>query len=393
MIKRERYISQIRAFYDSDLIKIITGIRRSGKSVILSQIKEEISRYSSNVISLNFEDRTVRRKIQTGDDLIDYVDQIRDNQLWYVFLDEIQNLPDWNEACKTLRLHGCSLFITGSNSKLLSREFTKELSGRYVSFQIHPFVYKELTEYAFQLNKTVSITDYLIWGGFPGRLPLPSEDAMRTYLLDLDETIVINDIINRYKIRKTDEFQRFVNYILVSNAREFSFNSITGYMASHGTKTSKTTIKKWLEYLEEAYVIQRIKPYSTKAKRELDYSFKLYNEDVAMNSIRVANNRFDLSHNLENIILNELRYKGYNVSVFQNSGREIDFLAQKNSKIYYIQVALSVQEEKAYEREFSAFNKLDQSNRKILITNDELDYSTSTVDHVKLIDFLKADEL
>ncbi len=393
MIKRERYISQIRAFYDSDLIKIITGIRRSGKSVILSQIKEEISRYSSNVISLNFEDRTVRRKIQTGDDLIDYVDQIKDNQLWYVFLDEIQNLPDWNEACKTLRLHGCSLFITGSNSKLLSREFTKELSGRYVSFQIHPFVYKELTEYAFQLNKTVSITDYLIWGGFPGRLPLPSEDAMRTYLLDLDETIVINDIINRYKIRKTDEFQRFVNYILVSNAREFSFNSITGYMASHGTKTSKTTIKKWLEYLEEAYVIQRIKPYSTKAKRELDYSFKLYNEDVAMNSIRVANNRFDLSHNLENIILNELRYKGYNVSVFQNSGREIDFLAQKNSKIYYIQVALSVQEEKAYEREFSAFNKLDQSNRKILITNDELDYSTSTVDHVKLIDFLKADEL
>ena len=393
MIKRERYISQIRAFYDSDLIKILTGIRRSGKSVILSQIQEEISQYSSNIISLNFEDRTVRRKIQTGDDLIDYVDQIKDNQLWYVFLDEIQNLPDWNEACKTLRLHGCSLFITGSNSKLLSREFTKELSGRYVSFQIHPFVYKELTEYASQLNKTVSITDYLIWGGFPGRLPLPSEDAMRTYLLDLDETIVINDIINRYKIRKTDEFQRFVNYILVSNAREFSFNSITGYMASHGTKTSKTTIKKWLEYLEEAYVIQRIKPYSTKAKRELDYSFKLYNEDVAMNSIRVANNRFDLSHNLENIILNELRYKGYNVSIFQNSGREIDFLARKNSKTYYIQVALSVQEDKAYEREFSAFNKLDQSNRKILITNDELDYSTSTVDHVKLIDFLNADEL
>ena len=393
MIKRERYISQIRAFYDSDLIKIITGIRRSGKSVILSQIKEEICQYSSNVISLNFEDRTVRRKIHTGDDLIDHVDQIKDNQLWYVFLDEVQNLPDWNEACKTLRLHGCSLFITGSNSKLLSREFTKELSGRYVSFQIHPFIYKELAEYASQLNKTVSITDYLIWGGFPGRLPLPSEEAMRTYLLDLDETIVINDIINRYKIRKTDEFQRFVNYILVSNAREFSFNSITGYMASHGTKTSKTTIKKWLEYLEEAYVIQRIKPYSTKVKRELDYSFKLYNEDVAMNSIRVANNRFDLSHNLENIVLNELRYKGYNVSVFQNSGREIDFLAQKNSKTYYIQVALSVQEEKAYEREFSAFNKLDQSNRKILITNDELDYSTSTVDHVKLIDFLKADEL
>lgn len=393
MIKRERYLSQIRAFYDSDLIKVITGIRRCGKSVILDQIKDEISQRSKNVIYLNFEDRTVRRKIHNGDELIDYVDENKDDQLWYVFLDEVQNLSEWNEACKTLRLHGCSLFITGSNSKLLSREFTKELSGRYVSFRVRPFVYTELTEYATQLNKTISITDYLIWGGFPGRLALPSDEAMRSYLLDLDETIVINDIISRYKIRKTDEFQRFVNYVLISNAREFSFNSITKYMASHGSSTSKTTIKKWMEYLEEAYVIQRVRPYSTKAKRELDYSFKLYNEDVAMNSIRVSNNRFDLSHNLENIVLNELIYKGYEVSVFQNNGKEIDFYAQKHSKAYYIQVALSVQEEKAYEREFSAFNKLDQSNRKILITNDELDYSTSTVDHLKLIDFLKVDEL
>ena len=258
---------------------------------------------------------------------------------------------------------------------------------------MHPFVYQELIEYAAQLNKEITITDYLIWGGFPGRLTLSSEEAMRTYLLDLDETIVVNDIINRYKIRKTDEFQRFVNFILICNAREFSFNSITGYMAAHGTKTSKTTIKKWMDYLEEAYVIQRIKPYSTKAKRELDYSFKLYNEDVAMNSIRVSNNRYDFSHNLENIVLNELRYKGYEVSVFQNRGKEIDFFAQKNSKAYYVQVALSVQEEKAYEREFSAFNKLDQSNRKILITNDDIDYSTSTVDHLKLRDFLLKKEL
>ena len=148
-----------------------------------------------------------------------------------------------------------------------------------------------------------------------------------------------------------------------------------------------------MDYLEEAYVIQRIKPYSTKAKRELDYSFRLYDEDVAMNSIRVTDNRYDFSHNMENIVINELRYKGCDVSVFQSGGKEIDFLAQKNSKTYYIQAALSVQEEKAYIREFSAFNKLDQSKRKILITNDDIDYSTSTVDHLKLKDFLLKDEL
>ena len=129
MIIREKYIAPIRDFYDSDLIKVITGIRRCGKSVILGQIEDEIRQKSDRVISLNFEDRIVRRKIHNGDELIDYIDENKDDQLWYVFLDEVQNLPDWNEACKTLRLHGCSLFITGSNSKLLSREFTKELSS------------------------------------------------------------------------------------------------------------------------------------------------------------------------------------------------------------------------------------------------------------------------
>ena len=163
MIIREKYIAPIRDFYDSDLIKVITGIRRCGKSVILGQIEDEIRQKSDRVISLNFEDRIVRRKIHNGDELIDYIDENKDDQLWYVFLDEVQNLPDWNEACKTLRLHGCSLFITGSNSKLLSREFTKELSGRYVSFRVHPFVYQELIEYAAQLNKEITITDYLIW--------------------------------------------------------------------------------------------------------------------------------------------------------------------------------------------------------------------------------------
>ncbi len=393
MIIREKYISKIRDFYDSDLIKIITGIRRSGKSVILEQIKEEIEQHTTNIIYLNFEDRIVKRDIPDGDALIDYIDQKKTKDLWYVFLDEIQNLPGWNEACKTIRLHGCSVFITGSNSKLLSREFTKELSGRYVSFQIHPFIFKELTEYADQLGKSISVMDYLIWGGFPGRLNLPSEDAMKIYLLDLDETVVINDIINRYRIRKTDEFRRFADYVLISNAREFSVNSIASYMKSHGNKTSKTTIKKWLGYLEEAYAVKEIRPFSMKAKRELEYSFKLYDEDVAMNSIRVRDNRYDLSHNLENIVLNELIYRDYHVTVYQNKGKEIGFFAQKNNKGYYIQVALSVQEEKAYEREFAAFRNLDASCRKILITNDELDYSTSTVDHIKLRDFLLMDEL
>ena len=148
MIYREHYIKPIREFYDSDLIKIITGIRRCGKSVILEQIKEEIGKKSKNIVELNFEDRRIISNIPDANSLIEYIDTHKNKESkCYIFLDEVQNVRDWQEACKTLRLDNNSLFITGSNSKLLSKEFTKELSGRYVSFRIRPFIYKEIKEY------------------------------------------------------------------------------------------------------------------------------------------------------------------------------------------------------------------------------------------------------
>lgn len=203
MILRGKYLSEIRPFYDSDLIKIITGVRRCGKSIILEQINTEISKKSTNIIYLDFEDRAVTSNLTSWQDIVDYIDNNRDtNELCYVFLDEIQTIDNWSVACKTLRKHNCSLFITGSNSKLLSREFTKELSGRYVAFHIRPFVYRELYKYGKELNKEISLTDYLVWGGFPKRIEFDSLEAQKRYLNDLDETIVSNDIINRYKIRR-----------------------------------------------------------------------------------------------------------------------------------------------------------------------------------------------
>ncbi len=159
MIKREHYIQQIREFYDSDLIKIITGIRRCGKSVILSQIMEEIKKKSDNVIYLNFENKATQLNITDAISLIDYIHKSKKNGTCYVFLDEVQVLKDWSDACKTLRLENCSLFITGSNSKLLSSEFAKQLSGRYVSFRIRPFVYKEILKYCQELQIETSIMD------------------------------------------------------------------------------------------------------------------------------------------------------------------------------------------------------------------------------------------
>jgi predicted AAA+ superfamily ATPase len=393
MIKREKYIEKVRPFYDCDLIKIITGIRRCGKSVIMEQIMAEISQKTDNIIYLNFEDKKISSNITSVDKLIDYVEENKKSGRCYLFFDEIQTLDGWQDACKTLRLYDYSLFITGSNSKLLSSEFTKELAGRYVAFRIRPFVYKEIVEYTSKLGREASVTDYLVWGGFPKRFEFDSPEAQSRYLGDLDDTIVINDLIRRYKIRKEELFGSLVNYVLRSNGRIFSANSIRDYIKQEHGSCSVNTILKYLGYLEQAYIIETVKQYSTKTKKELSYLVKIYNEDVCFNSIRCMNNRFDLTHNLENIVYNELLYMGYELYVYNNGGKEIDFLATKDSKQYYVQVAYSVTEDKAYNREFGAFKNIDNLSQKIIITNDDIDYSTSTVKHIKLKDFLLMESL
>lgn len=393
MIKREHYIKEVREFYDSNLIKIITGIRRCGKSVILGQMMAEIQQKSNNIIYLTFENKSIQSSIPDVNAIIEYVRKERKEGLCYVFLDELQVIDDWAEACKTLRLENCSLFITGLNSKLLSSEFTKQLSDRFVAFRIRPFVYKEIVEYSKELGIEPSVMDYLVYGGFPNRFEFRTKEAQIKYLNDLDDTIVINDLIARYKIKKIELFKRLVNFVLKSNSRIFSAKSIYDYVNKNIMNCSINTIMKYLDHLKEAYVIDTINQYSTKVKRELEFYVKIYNADVALNSIRCLDNRFDLTHNLENVIYNELLYMGYKVNVFDNNGKEIDFIASKGNMKYLVQVAYSVTEEKAYNREFEAFYNLDNSMQKILITNDEIDYSTSIVRHIKLKDFLLMDSL
>ena len=394
MIARDHYINQIRPFYESDLIKVITGIRRCGKSVILSQIAEELKAEGKTVLVINFEHIEYSTQIYDAISLTEYVkSQIPEGKKLYVFLDEVQLIDGWNIACRSLRLENISLFITGSNSRLLSKEFTKELSGRYVSFCIRPFVYKEICEYAKELGRDYPISSYLTFGGFPKVIEMQDEESMILYLNDLNQTIVVNDILNRYSIQKTDLFKRLTNYVLMSNARIFSANSILNYIKSEKLTCSINTVMKYLSYLEEAYVIRKVAQYSTRSKRALSYYAKIYDEDVSFNTIRQQKGRFDLTHNMENIVYNELIYMGYEIHVFNKDNREIDFLARKGGKEYLIQVAYSVAEESTYKREMALFNVLDQSRKKILITTDSVDFSTSTVQHISLQEFLKKENL
>lgn len=394
MIIREHYLGQIRPFYDSDLIKILTGVRRCGKSVILRQVRDELEARGKTCLFLDFDMRPTQRAIPDADTLIAHVQERHaGNEKLYVFLDEVQNVKDWNAACRTLRLCNCSVFISGSNSRLLSGEFTKELSGRYVSFRVRPFVYREAREYADQLGREYTVSDYLVWGGFPVALEQPDDDARRRYLTDLNDTIIYNDVEQRHSIRKRDVFERVTDYALVSNARIVSAKSIADYLRGQNVAVSVPTVITYLRYLAEAYAICNVPLYSTRAKAKLNYFYKIFDEDVSFNSLRQAGNRYDVTHNMENIVLNELLYRGYDVAVYDNKGREIDFVAEKDGKRYLVQVAYSVADDRTYEREFSAFNGIDNSVKKIIITNDDIDYSTSVVYHYRLRDFLMRDEL
>jgi len=391
MILREHYLQQIRPFYDSDLIKIITGIRRCGKSVIMQQVRDEILAKSNDVIYLEFEKLEVRTQFPNAASLLEYVNKRRKSGRCYVFLDEPQEIDGWVEVCQSLRLHGDSVFVTGSNSKMLSMEYVKELSGRFVSFRVRPFVYSELMEYARELGREITPLDYLIWGGFPKRLEFSGE-AMRRYLEDLNETIIYKDLIVHFKIRKEALFRAVVDFVLRSNSRIVSANSIFKAVKQM-QKCSQNTIQKYIGYLETAYAVDFLEQYSTRTKQALSFYRKCYDSDVSLNSIRCPDNRFDLDHNLENIVYNELLYMGYQLHVYNSGRSEVDFLAQKGNKKYYIQVAYSVADDKAYQREFRTFENLDPLSQKILISTDELDYSTSIVRHIHFRDFLAMQSL
>lgn len=392
MLIREQYLKKIRPFYNSDLVKVITGIRRCGKSVVLNQVMSEIKKESNNIIYLNFEKTSDLLKVSNSAGLIKYINENKKDGKCYIFLDEIQEVDNWQIAVKDLRLDNNSIFITGSNSKLLSREILSLLSGRFINIQIRPFIYNEIVQLLEESKKEATITDYLIWGGFPGRFQYESLDAQKDYLFDLMGTIVYNDLRKRYKIKKEVVFRKIVQFILRSNSRIISSRNIQKHIKNECESISLNTVLKYIEYLKEAYIIDEIPQYSSKTKKELSYYYKVYDEDVCFNSLNVIDGRYDLEHNLENIVYNELIYRGYKINVFNNGTKEIDFYAIKNGKEYFIQVAYSLVNEKTYEREFSAFKNLDYSVNKIIISMDDVDYSTSLVKHISLKNFLKAND-
>lgn len=395
MITREVYLERIRPFYHMDLIKVITGIRRCGKSVLLMQIMQELiseGTKENHIVYINFEDYDYSF-IRTGTDLHEYIKgKIEDEEKYYIFCDEIQLIPEFERVVNSIRMKfGASIFITGSNGKLLSGELATFLSGRYVSFYIQPFSFKEVCEIR-GLEKTEVteevLQDYMIWGGLPQRFLMQDEEQTKTFLRDVYDTIVLKDIVQRAGIKDMDLFNRVMEYLVCNPSQIFSITSLSNYFLSVDRKVSKETIYNYLEHITASLIMKKASRYDIRGRRILTKMDKYYLTDLGIGRIRNSGFKLEMGALLENVVYNELISRGFEVFVGKTTRGEVDFVTIRGQEKAYYQVAYYLYDQKVIDREFGAFLDVPDNFPKYVISFDKMDFSREGIIHKNVIDFL-----
>ena len=396
MIIREIYLSKIRPFYDQDLIKVIMGIRRCGKSVLLLQIIDELKEKGieeKQIIYINFENEDYSF-IKNDIDLHNYIkEKITNKEKYYLFFDEIQNVKDWEKAINSFKASkNVSIFITGSNSDLLSGELATHLAGRYVSFKIYPLTFSEVCELKNIKEKEdieEAFDDYITWGGMPQRFMLTDEMQTKTYLSDVYDSIVVKDIITRFGIKDLDLFNRIVEYIITTPSQNFSAESLSNYFANKDNReVSKVTLYNYLEYMSKAMLINKADRYDIRGKRILNGKYKYYLTDLGLGQVKNIGKRQQLGAYLENIVYNELISRGYDVKIGNLEKAEIDFIATRFKEKIYIQVAYILADDTVIDREFGAYKGIEDNYPKYVLTMDKHDFSQEGIIHKNVIDWL-----
>ena len=395
MIIRERYLKQIRPFYNQDLIKVLIGIRRSGKSVILTQIIDELKKKETDdehIIYMNFEDFDYEEYTDPKK-LNNYIKKkIKDDKKYYIFFDEIQNVDSWEKVVNSFRAtKNTSIFITGSNSDLLSSDLATHIAGRYVSFKITPFTFSEVCELLNITDKSdldETFNDYIKWGGMPQRFMQSDDSSKKTYLSDIYDSIVIKDIVKRFNIKDIDLLNRIVTYILTTPAQTFSPESLKKYFESESRGVSLETLYNYLDYIVRANLVSKAERYDIRGKRILTGKYKYYLTDLGFTNILSDGKKEQLGVYLENIVYNELIARGYNVNIGNLENGEIDFIATRFEEKIYIQVAYILTDESVVKREFDAYKKIEDNYPKYVISMDKFDFSQNGIIHKNIIDWL-----
>lgn len=399
MIKRELYLSKLRSSYDSELIKVIIGVRRSGKSVLMTQIIDELKEkgiQANHIIYINFEDY----------DYIDYTDpkefnkyiksQIKDNKKYYLFFDEIQNVNEFEKVINSFRATlNVSIFITGSNSKLLSGELATHLAGRYISIRIMPFTFKEYLELkkskGDSIEKDKDFLEYLEWGGMPQIFNTNNIQERKLYLKDLYNTVILKDIIERNRIKDINLLNRVIQFLMENIGGVISSNSITGYLKNEKMKTTPDTILNYVEYINNSLIINKVNRYNIRGKSVMATLEKYYLTDLSLLQLKKSPIEKKVGGRLENIIYNELIARGYEVYIGKTDKGEIDFVVDNFGERTYIQVADYLSSDEVIKREFGAYKQVEDNFPKYVITMDKIDYSQDGIIHKNIIDFLLED--
>jgi len=397
MIKREKYLSRIRPFINKPIIKIISGIRRCGKSVLLELIQKDLKENGvsdDNILSINFE--TVKgmqflEKERLMDRLLTFLNDKSGRT--YLFLDEIQEVLGWEKVVNAIQTEfDTDIYITGSNARLLSGDLATYLAGRYVNIQVHPFSFSEFCD--LMADHTMSEKElfkkYIILGGMPflKYMDLEYESSMQ-YLSDVYNSVVMKDIITYHKIREVDLLDRIIRYIMDNTGHTFSANSISKFFKSEGRKVAVDTIVNYLSICEKAFLIKKCLKEDLKGKKILKINEKYYIEDHGFREALIARNTTDIQQILENIIYTEMISRGYQVTVGKVEEKEIDFVCKKNKAIVYLQVCYLLADKKTVEREFSVYDDIKDHYPKLVLSMDEIDFSQNGIRHMNIVRFLK----
>ena len=403
MLKRDEYIKQIVPFIDKDVIKVLTGIRRSGKSVMLKLLMEELKNRGINenqFIYINFENLKYR-KLKNYERLYDFILNKVDDKYksYYIFLDEIQEVEEWERCVNSLRVDEdfkFDIYITGSNAKLLSGELSTYLAGRYIEFVVYPFSFKEFFEIMKEKNKEIDLKEafqkYVKFGGMPFLHNLDYNfEASMQYLQDLYASIILKDITQRNNIRDTDLLERIINYVIMNIGNTFSATSISKFFKSENRKVATETILNYIKACEEAFLVYRVARNDLLGKKILNVNEKYYIADHGIREAIMENNQKDINQVLENIVYFEILRRGYNVKTGKVDNLEVDFVCKKNDETIYIQVSYLLASEDTKEREFSVLENIKDNYPKYVLSMDEFDMSRNGIKHMNLIEFLIKD--
>ena len=394
MIKRDYYLNKLIDYKDKDIIKIITGIRRCGKSFLLFNIYYDylisVGVDEKHIIKINLE--SIRyEKFKNPNVLFEYIETaIKDKERYYIFIDEIQLLDKFEDVVNGLKTDfNCDLYITGSNSKLLSSEINTKLRGRGIEIKVYPLSFKEF--YDGTSDKKTAFNDYIKFGGMPYINSLDKEYEKKEYLQMLIDTVATKDIIERYNIRNETIFYAVIDLLCSSIGSYVSPNKIANTLISNGFKTvDNDAVSNYLKYLCDAFLFYKAVRYDLKGKEYLKTLNKYYVCDLGLRNQKLGYRQIEMTHIIENVVYLELLRRNYQVDIGKNKNSEIDFVVRTDEDLYYIQVSLAIENGDTLKRELQAFVGLDDGYKKILITMDETPFTRLEKGYklLNLFDFL-----